>query len=54
MSGRGKDKTVSPTLSMASTATTVTATAIAKATVLEVSKPEPFAGFRSKFKAFYI
>jgi hypothetical protein len=37
---------------MASTATAATATAAAKATAPEVSKPEPFAGSRFKFKAF--
>jgi hypothetical protein len=38
---------------MASTATAATATAAAKATAPEVSKPEPFAGSRFKFKVFY-
>jgi hypothetical protein len=33
--------------------TAVTATAVVKATVFEVSKPEPFAGSRFKFKVFY-
>jgi hypothetical protein len=50
MSERDKDRAVSPILSMASTAATVTD---AKATAPEVSKPEPFAGSRFKFKAFY-
>jgi hypothetical protein len=38
---------------MASIVTAVTATAVVKATASEVSKPEPFAGSRFKFKAFY-
>jgi hypothetical protein len=38
---------------MASTVTAATATAAAKATAPKVSKPEPFAGSRFKFKAFY-
>jgi hypothetical protein len=50
MSGRGKDRVVSPTPSIVLTATTATITAAAKATVLEVFKPEPFAG--SRFKVF--
>jgi hypothetical protein len=37
---------------MASIATAAAATAAAKATVLEVFKPEPFVGFRFKFKVF--
>jgi hypothetical protein len=52
MLGRGKDRAVSPTLSIASTVTAATATAAAKTTAPEVSKPEPFAGSRFKFKAF--
>jgi hypothetical protein len=50
MSGRGKNRTVSPIPSIALIAT---ATAAAKATASEVSKPEPFADSRFKFKAFY-
>jgi hypothetical protein len=53
MSGRGKDRTVSPILSIALIATVVTATAVVKATVSEIFKPEPFAGSRFKFKVFY-
>jgi hypothetical protein len=53
MSGRGKNRAASPILSMASTATAVTATAAVKATAPEISKPEPFAGSRFKFKVFY-
>jgi hypothetical protein len=52
MSGRGKDRAASPTLSMALIVTVVTATAVVKATVPEVSKQEPFAGSRFKFKVF--
>jgi hypothetical protein len=33
--------------------TVLTDTAAAKATVLEISKPELFVDFRFKFKAFY-
>jgi len=47
MSGRGKDRAVSPTSSMTSTVT-----AAAKATAPKISKLEPFAGSRFKFKAF--
>jgi hypothetical protein len=36
-----------------SSSTSLTNTAAAKATAPEISKPEPFAGFRFKFKAFY-
>jgi hypothetical protein len=54
MSGRGKDRAVSPTLSIALTATIVTATTVIKATIPEVSKPEPFVGSRFKFKIFCI
>jgi hypothetical protein len=52
MSGRGKNRAASPTPSIASITTAATATAAAKATAPEVSKPEPFAGSRFKFKAF--
>jgi hypothetical protein len=38
---------------MALTAIVATATAAIKATALEVSKPEPFAGSRFKFRVFY-
>jgi hypothetical protein len=53
MSERGKDRAVSLILSMASIIIAVTATAVVKATVSEVSKSESFAGSRFKFKAFY-
>jgi hypothetical protein len=38
---------------MAFTVIAATATAAVKATVSKVFKPEPFAGSRFKFKAFY-
>jgi hypothetical protein len=52
MSGRGKDRAPSPIISIASIVTAATATAAEKATVPKVSKLEPFAGSRFKFKAF--
>ena len=62
MTLRGKERAVSPTLSIASTttaATTATAAtalagAITKAAVPDVLKPEPFVESRIKFRAFYI
>jgi hypothetical protein len=53
MSERGKDRAASPILSMAFIVTVVTTTVVVKATVSEVSKSEPFAGSRFKFKVFY-
>jgi hypothetical protein len=55
MAPGGKDRAPSPILSVSTVATTAadSATVMAsKVPVLEISKPEPFTGFRQRFKAF--
>jgi hypothetical protein len=39
---------------MAFIVTAVTTTAVVKATVFKIFKPEPFVGSRFKFKVFYL
>jgi hypothetical protein len=49
-----KNRVISPTLNMTTTAIIIgTIILDAKAIVSKMSKPEPFVGFRYKFKAFY-
>jgi hypothetical protein len=55
MAPLGKERAVSLILSVTTTLVTVATIAgnISKAPVPEVSKLDPFVGFRFKFKAFY-
>jgi hypothetical protein len=52
MAPSGKKRAVNPTPSVATTSAIVAGNTI-KAPAPEVSKPDLFAGFRFKFKAFY-
>jgi hypothetical protein len=53
MSGKGKNRAVSPTLNIVLIVIIVTAIAVIKATISKVFKLKPFAGSRFKFKVFY-
>jgi hypothetical protein len=53
MAPSGKERTTSPAPSVAITSVTVAGNNGGKAPIPEVSKPDPFAGSRFKFKAFY-
>jgi hypothetical protein len=54
----GKERAVSPTPNTTTIGTSVTVTdlitGLAKVSILEVVKPEPFYKSRQKFKTFYI
>jgi hypothetical protein len=52
MAPLGKERAASPTLSVAITAATVAGNGGGKTPAPKVSKPDPFAGSRFKFKAF--
>jgi len=55
MAPLGKERVFSLTLSVATTSAIVVIAAVndRKAPALEISKSDPFAGFRFKFKSFY-